>query len=390
MPHTPPDARRHARARVFRADSEWRRRALLGGGILLGAAVSLALISASSAWDNAAYLVAAVLALAGLLVIAAAYAARLTISTHTLELRTLFTWKTAALMDVVGYDRLHDALPAGYLRLYVEPLGHRIDIPMCFGPLDELARALPHAADLDAAPNGELGRKIARAASHDRRLFNGLPVLGLAVAVVFGGLFAGLDWRTTATLIALIPLLDLLLHLAWTRRTPFNPAHQQRREHALLFSLYACGGFLLYQILREVITRQWSAMIPATLAATGLMMVLTGIGHPRTWLRSLHIVPGIIVYAAGAIALANIALDTGIPQHSTATVLARHYSSGRHKSWQLQVRPSTSGAPDTYSVSGVTFERTRVGDTLCIGRHPGWFGAHWFDIAPMEQCAARR
>lgn len=361
--------------------------------------IGLSVFAAGRPWSATGLVVAATVALAGLLLLAYALAFRLTLSRYAIALRTLFDWQTASLQDVAGYTVL-TSWPRDVLRLHVRPHPTHVDIPLWIElgeDMNSLLERLPNLAALPAmAPETarlarELAGDIARSGEHRRRTFN--PGLKLGAAVACAGIVAGVLMdrllQTSTMALMLIPVVHLLLQFHWTRRSPFDPNNLRDGADWLILTLFMCGSVLMLIALRATL-EEWTSLTVPALVAGGVFACLAGLGTPRAWKASPLGVIAIMFFAACATAAANSAFDSAVPKYSATTVTGKRFTSGKSSAYYLAVSPAPAGMPYEYSVGERMYDEARPGMVVCVQQHPGLFDVPWFKLRPMASCPGLR
>ena len=110
------------------------------------------------------------------------------------------------------------------------------------------------------------------------------------------------------------------------------------------------------------------------------------LGDRNAW-RRYGLAPFIfgLFYGAGAIAEANMLLDSSTTKHFTAPVVSRDYFIGRHSTFDVFLGPwGDRHRPNKNSVSLNTYVALRGASVACVSLGRGAFGITWSRISACE------
>ena len=83
---------------------------------------------------------------------------------------------------------------------------------------------------------------------------------------------------------------------------------------------------------------------------------------------------------------ADALLDHSRGQMYRTQILGKHFTSGRNRSYNLQVEPwANAEGAQQLRVSRDLYVQVNVGDSVCIVLHPGALGVRWYHVTA---CAA--
>ncbi len=101
---------------------------------------------------------------------------------------------------------------------------------------------------------------------------------------------------------------------------------------------------------------------------------------PRRWWPAVKTLAVTALYFAGAISLANRALDFATPE-VFATEVREKCGSGSSKRYLLRLAPwGPREARTCVEVNRAFYESTAPGDTVCVSLSPGRLGVRWYEV----------
>ena len=161
-----------------------------------------------------------------------------------------------------------------------------------------------------------------------------------------------------------------------------NPRHDPRPG---VSGLYFAGLGVLIRAFYDFSVLDWIIVLPV---AAVVSLILTGLAY-RADVKSMS--TPLALFAVWALALAygwgsaveiNALLDHAPPQEFQVAVTGKHINHGRrHSSYDLVLAPwgpETNG--NTVDVGASLYGQVAVGDTVCIGLHPGAFKVRWWKV----------
>jgi hypothetical protein len=194
-------------------------------------------------------------------------------------------------------------------------------------------------------------------------------------------------------LVAMIPFIAIGLCLRYPSLYVIGGENSSSDNQTELMRILMMPGFLL--ALRSLYDVQLvtpsDLIIPSIIGAVSfslLIFMIVPSAKKRVFLFSL-IVLVIIPYPIGAIAVFNSIYDDSEPTYYSPTVFYKESSSGKHASYDVYTEPVTleGGHLITeFSLSRQVYEKTDVGDSICIVRRSGAFGISWYDVVSTNLC----
>lgn len=333
----------------------------------------------------------------GIYMFAWALRARLVLDGTRIQIRNAFQEKSADRSEIEGF-RTFSSRNGTYLRLYLKEGRGSIVVSRDFetdGDYDAWFRQIP---DLDQRDRetllDEIARQDALGATPEERMgalasaktwsiF--LLVVSIAAAVVLN--FAGVEFRlVSAVVVAAAPV--FMLYLLW--RTPllyavFKQKADPRAE--VSFVLIAAGmGLLIRDRGVHLVSMQPLLWLMALIALAFMAGLWSSLGQGASIMGK-----GVgLLFFAGLYSYSLVVLADTLPDHSTATpfattVVGKHISRGRSTSYTLQLAPwGPVQQPNGISVSSDAYERTDIGDTVCLDLHPGSLHVGWYVHVPCD------
>ncbi len=358
---------------------------LIAGGFFLTAISGFGSNSIVSAISSLFFLGGGVYALAW------AFRSKLAIDGTRIDVRTAFGDRTAELQDIEGYRTISTRY-GSVKRLQLKNGDRAITVSNDFetdGEFSEWMRKLPdlddrdraslldeikEQRDLGATPEERLG-KLANAKSIG--IFAIVVAVALALAVSFGEpllqLPAGLLLAAAPAIVFLMIQRSPLLYTIFKRKA------DPRAD--LAFVLMAASlGFLFADRNIHLVSMQ--SLLPEMLLLAALYLAPLWISRQDNTplinrVISLLIFAGI--YSYGVAVSADSFLDTRPPAPFRATVLQKRVFHGRSTSYALYLAPwGPIPTTNRLNVTSNFYDRTQIGDSVCLDLHPGSLHAQWF------------
>jgi hypothetical protein len=228
--------------------------------------------------------------------------------------------------------------------------------------------------------NLERARKIAR-------------VLGLLSAVgLLWGLFYPHPYALMAITVGALPWVALALCWKYGRLFAMeNPDGDGDSPRADLMGLMLAPGIVLgLRAMFDVnLVDPAGLIVPSVLC--GLLMaalafyVVPDLKRKRGHLALIAVF--MMVYAAGAIPIANVLLDWGSAERYRVMVNSKRESGGRVTSQYFSVTAwGPHRADNEVQVPAELYRKTAVRQTACVLRRPGAFGLEWYVVAGRSAC----
>jgi hypothetical protein len=92
-----------------------------------------------------------------------------------------------------------------------------------------------------------------------------------------------------------------------------------------------------------------------------------------------------VLYAYGAVAVADAVGDRSTPKHFVVHVTGKHYTTGRSRSYYLELDPwGPVQRRNTLGVSKSVYDKAAPGDEVCVDLRPGHLNAPWYTQVPCS------
>jgi hypothetical protein len=162
------------------------------------------------------------------------------------------------------------------------------------------------------------------------------------------------------------------------------------RRHNLSAALILPGLVLAYRAASDQEVLDWQPTMWWTAIITIAFAVVVYWVAPELRARKFTLALFVLILAAygyGAPAMVNMAMDASSPQVFATRVLGKHSTSGRSRTYYLDLAP---WGPRTehgdVTVRGGFYTRAAEGRTVCVYLFAGALGARWFvtDDCPRE------
>jgi hypothetical protein len=373
----------------------------MGMGILLAclAFVTVGKSVSSSPANPFSLLMPVLFVSISVLMIAWPLRARVVVDGTRIEVRSLFSERSADLSEIEGFRTIQNR-NGSYMKLLLKEDRGTITISKSFNFDDDARGWFEQVTDLDqrdrAALLDEISHDQELGATAEERLAKlsratrwsiALTVASIAAAAAI--LFSHDSLRVTAAiLLAAAPVAAFLL----VKRSPLlytilKPKRDPRGE--LSFVLIAPAiGLLLAQSGSHFVSFQPLLPLVVTVFLAYLLafyqVFRKGPSRPGRFFLLL-IFAGL--YSAGLGAVADTISDHAPAKAYSAEVLHKRISRGRSTSYYLTLSPwGPIASPDEVSVSSNIFHSFKVGDQVCLSLHQGSLHAPWYRLV---DCADR-
>jgi hypothetical protein len=378
----------------------WKRGlSVLLGGAMAAPAVFYALTVGDS-FGRSLYLAALTpFAVLGLFLLASVLHFRLVIDGTRIEVRKIFSKRSADLSEIEGYRTISGRGGTSTL-LYLkegrgeiqfpEPLGTDDYYRACFQQLTDLNAldAERDARDHDAmlaeiSHNAKLG-STPEERLHALKLARALTIAALisAIAAAIGFQFAPVAYcLPLAIVVALVPVSMLLL----MRRSPmlyafFKEQADPRADVGLVLAAAGIGLALSVRIFEFV------SMKPLFLLAVPVTLVYIAMLYSpaiKNTSLAFALAPVLLVslpYSFGLVVVVNSLADTSKPTICFVPVTGKP-EPFRSPTYFLVLAPwGPVEEQRKIHVSSSLYSKTRVGDSICLGLHPGRLHAAWYQL----------
>lgn len=343
--------------------------------------------------------VCALLASAGAMMVMDTFVSKVVLRGSTLEIVELWRTRRIRREDVASRQTIHPPRgPAQLVLRFKDPARRAVKLPLVFSldtQFDAWLRPIPDAdamaaaaldAEIQSAP--ELGstpeERLAtfeRARRYARYATFAAPALFLWSALyprpypLIIGLLAVLPWVYVG-LMAKYPGVYQLNGTAGAGRPDLSGA------------LIPVGALLALRAFIDVHTLDWRALTPWAVGIGALLavsIVRVNRSGGRKWGTALVILLVSGAYGYGAAMSANAVLDTSAPTTYRPSVLRKHVSGGRNRTYELLVDPwGARKSPEDVTVPAAVFNEARVGEPICIAVHGGALGSRWYHVSACD------
>ena len=328
---------------------------------------------------------------AGIYLISLAMRSRVAIDGNRIEIRGAFTERSAELSEIRGY-RTISSRNGKHTQIYLNNGRKSLTLSNLFdrdGAFDAWFRKMP---DLDRTDRDALLNKISQDQSLGATPQDRLDALSraktnsmLALAIA-GAAAVAANWGisalylTFAVVLVLVPIaLAVMVHRAPLLYTVFRRKDDPRAE--LLYALIVCSFGLLIRArgIRFV-----------SLHSVGVAMAFMVVAYLAAFYHSLFesstpsrtffalLLFGML-YGWGLVATADAVGDESTPTHYVVRVLRKHYTTGRSRSYYLELEPwGPIQTSNNLGVSKTVYDKAQQGDQVCIDLRPGRLSVPWY------------
>jgi uncharacterized protein (DUF697 family) len=376
---------------AYRIKAWYRAFLLIFGAPAIAGGIVMSVLASKSANGSIPLLITLLFFAVGIYLVALAQRSRVTIDGNRIEIRGAFTDRTADLNEITGY-RTVSTRNGHYIQIYLNSGSRSLNMSSYFDrdeAFDSWFRQIPNldhrdrdaildkvAQDpqLGATPQDRLG---ALSAAKTNSIFALVIAVAAAIAANWG---IPVLYVPFSVALALVPIvLAVMRHNAPLLYTVFKRKDDPRAE--LLYALIV-ASFGLFIRARSIhfITFQSLGLVIAFLAllyiAAFYHSLFESISPARTFF-ALLLFGGL--YGYGAVAVADAVGDQTTPQHFVVHVTGKHFTSGRSRSYYLELEPwGPLELPNTLSVSQSIYDKATPGDDVCLDLRPGRLNASWY------------
>jgi hypothetical protein len=339
---------------------------------------------------------------AGIYLIALATRSRVVIEGNRLEIRGAFTDRSADLSEIRG-RRSISSRNGKYTQIYLNNGRKSLTLSNLFDHDDVFDRWFRRVPDLDQQDREAILDKISqdqslgatpqdRLAALSQAKTNSMFALAIAaVATIAANWGIPALYLVFATVLALVPVvLAVMLHRAPLLYTVFRRKGDPRAE--LLYALIVCSFGILIRA---------RAIRFVSLHTVGLVIVILVLAYMGAFYHSLFessspsrtffalLLFGML-YGYGLVATADAVEDGSTPAHFVVHVVGKHYTTGRSRSFYLELEPwGPVQSPNSLSVSQTIYDKAQPGDQICLELRPGRLNVPWYtqvscSAAPLE------
>jgi hypothetical protein len=144
---------------------------------------------------------------------------------------------------------------------------------------------------------------------------------------------------------------------------------------------YLPGLALMVRAVLDVSIFDWAALTGATAIATAVCLGVIRWAVPgiRSAASSLVVAALMSCYCYGVLVQTDTLLDGAMPAISRTQVMSERVSSGKTRTYELELAPwGPRKERAEVTVDRELYERTTVGDEVCVFLWPGALGIRWF------------
>jgi len=207
-----------------------------------------------------------------------------------------------------------------------------------------------------------------------------LNILGVCIA--FWGLFWPHPYFVAMALLALCPMAAIVLLTQFSPTLKFG--HQTRGAAPSVFPLFMFPGTALsLRAMGDVKLLDWPYPLACALLCGALISFLVARydaeeTKPQFLILNVFIAS---IIAWGALMHANKLLDSSEPTEYRVTVRDKAIQHGRAVTYWLTLAPwGPFPASQQEVIPHGLYDRTKIGDTVCIDTHAGALRWRWYDV----------
>lgn len=327
----------------------------------------------------------------GIYLLALAMRSRVIIEGNRIEIRGAFTEHFADLNEIQGL-RTISSRNGKYTQLYLNSgrgtltLHNRFDKDEAFDAWmskipdldkrdrDRLLERISQQEDLGATPQDRLA---ALAQAKTSGIFALVIALAAAVAANYG---IPALYVPFSVALALVPIvLAFLVHRSPLLYTVFRRKDDPRAE--LLYALIVTSfGLLVRARGIHFISLQSIGVVIAFLTLVYIAAFYHSFFESPSPTRTFFalLLFGML-YGYGVIVVADAVGDESTPTHYVVHVLGKHYTTGRSRSYYLELEPwGPVEHSNNLGVSQTIYNKATPGDQICLELHPGRLNAAWY------------
>jgi hypothetical protein len=327
----------------------------------------------------------------GIYLIALAMRSRVIIEGNRIEIRGAFTDRYADLSEIKGL-RTISSRNGKYTQFYLNDGRGVMTLPNHFDKDQAFDSWLRKVPDLDKRDRDALLEKIsnepefgdtpqerlaALAQAKTYSIFALIIALAAAVAANFGVPALYLPFSIA---LALVPVaLAFLVYQSPLLYTVFKRKDDPRAE--LLYALIVSSFGLLIRA---------RGIHFVSLQSVGVVIALLTLAYIAAFYHSFFESPSPtrtffalllfgMLYAYGAVVVADAVGDESTPTRYVVHVIGKHYTTGRSRSYYLSLEPwGPIVRSNSLGVSKTIYDQTSPGDQVCLELRPGRINTAWF------------
>lgn len=333
----------------------------------------------------------------GVLVIVQAWSSRLILDGDRIELRSILRVHSATRAEIEGLRKIENQY-GRWTRIYLKHGLGSFSASSFFVGNEDLKEWLKGLPDLDGRDADEITKEVNLLESPTRQGTAASKPFGVAKAWAIGlSALAGVSsvpvifvsyapiYEASLVVLLVCPVLGIFLLRCFPLLfTAFGRKPDPRADLGFLLIWPGIGVMLSYQTSNDpthlVDISQLMYWILAVLVALLVALSPTVWKRPSRWalLFLLTITGG--MYSMGLANSVDTLLDRSVPRPYETWVLKKTEShSSKGTRYFLRVAPwGPINYPDDVDVPMRTYMRTRVGDFVCYGLHPGFLHARWY------------
>jgi hypothetical protein len=327
----------------------------------------------------------------GIYLILLAQRSLVVIESNRIEVRGAFTDREASLNEIVGF-RTISSRNGKYTQIYLNNGRGPVTVSNLFDHDDVYDAWFRKIRNLDKQDRDALLEKISNdqqlGATPEERLaaLAQAKTYAIMAAVVALAAAVAANWGIPAlyvpfsVVLALVPIvLAVMMHRAPLLYAVFKRKEDPRAEllYALIVSsfglLIRARGvhFVSFQSVGVVI-----GFIVLMYLAAFYHSVFDGISFMRTFFALLLFGT---IYGYGVVVMADAVDDQSTPARFAVHVIGKHYTSGRSRSFYLELEPwGPIQRQNSIGVSKTNYDKAAPGDQVCIDLRPGRLNVAWY------------
>ena len=397
--------------KVYRATWLWKAGQIAAGGVLF-------LIGIAGVWgfgamaDDSVHqttfglgliFCSALLASAGVMVVIDAMVSRLVLQGSVLEIVELWRTQRIRREELASRQSVRRPNAPAQLVLQFKQSGRRpAKIPLVFSmdtqfhawiePIPDLDTMAASALEAQIRSDPELGataeERIARFAQASQFA---RYVSFVGPALFFWSAFYPRPYVLIIAILAALPWVCVGLMMKYPGVYQLNGKAGSGRPD--LTGAFIAGGVLLaMRSYFDAHILDWSALLPWAAAAGIFLAVAMGWVNRSATRRVGNMIVILLVsgaYGFGAATYANSVFDASTPSSYRPSVLHKHVSGGRYRTYELLVGPwGTRKAAENINVSAALYGQLRVGQPVCVALRSGALGIQWYRVSVCNESAS--
>ena len=216
----------------------------------------------------------------------------------------------------------------------------------------------------------------------------------LSYAAAAWGWFYPEPYSAAVVVLAALPLAAIFLGLRAKGVYQFEGRRNDARP-SLAVPVILPGAVLAIRALYDLSFLHWQQLVAPGLFVTVALTVFIASADPSLARRRWPLLAILFLssfYGIGATALGNALLDHSAPQVYQTMVLHKHFSSGRHTTWELKLAAwGPQSETSDVSVPRSLYAIVQPGQTVCVHYHRGALNIPWYfvDRCPSPSTSAQ-